>query len=167
MSRIVRVISAFMILTVTFFPAVYGQGFPAAKPEEVGLSTPRLDRINRVMQRYVDEKQIAGMVTLIARHGKVAHFESFGMMDIEAGKAMSRDAMFRIASMSKAITTTAVMILYEEGHFLLSDPVSYYIPEFKNPRLIVPSSSGNSYTLEPAKSEITIRNLLNHTSGIT
>ncbi|MCE5252477.1 beta-lactamase family protein [bacterium] len=163
------VLTLVSVLTVVFMLTVpvFGQGFPTARPEEVGLSSRRLDRINTVMKRYIDNKQITGMVTLVARHGKIAHYESFGMMDIEAGKPMTKDAMFRIASMSKAITSTAVMILYEEGRILLSDPVSKYIPEFKNPQVMVPSSTGNSYTLVPAKSEITIRNLLNHTSGIT
>jgi CubicO group peptidase (beta-lactamase class C family) len=88
-------------------------------------------------------------------------------MNIETEKAMNKDAIFRIASMSKPITSTAVMILYEEGHFLLSDPVSKYIPEFANPKVITSTSTPASIELEPAKREIAIRHLLNHTSGIT
>jgi CubicO group peptidase (beta-lactamase class C family) len=163
------VFSLVSVLTFVFISVlpVFSQGFPIAKPEEVGLSSQRLNRLNNYLKQYVDDKQITGVVTLIARHGKIAQYKSFGMMDIEAGKPMEKDAMFRIASMSKVITTTAVMMLYEEGRFLLSDPVAKYIPEFKNPQVIVPASSGNSYTLIPAKSPIAIRNLLNHTSGIT
>ena len=144
-----------------------GQALPTAAPEEVGLSSERLRRIDKVMQQHVDERLIPGAVTLVARRGKVAHFEALGMMDIENNKPMQKDTIFRIASMTKQFTSLAVMMLYEEGHFLLSDPISKFIPEFKNPKVFVPSSSGDSYELVPAKSEITIRHLLNHTSGLT
>jgi CubicO group peptidase (beta-lactamase class C family) len=100
------------------------------------------------------------------RHGKVAWFKSQGMMDREASKTMQPDAMFRICSMTKPITTVAAMMLYEEGKFLLDDPVSKYLPEFKNSRVLVKPASGEPYTI-PAKSEITIRDLMRHTSGIT
>lgn len=156
-----------VVLGLLVCQTVLGQGLPTTVPENVGMSSERLKRIDTVMQDHVDRQQIPGMVTLVARKGRMVHYESFGKMDVETGKPMSKDAMFRIASMSKALTSTAIMILYEEGHFLLSDPVSKFIPEFKNPQVIVPTSSGDSYTLEPAKREITIRNLLNHTSGIT
>lgn len=142
-------------------------GLPSVAPEKVGLSTDRLERIDKVMQQYVDEKKIAGVVTLVARRGKVAHLGTYGMADIEADKPMQANAIFRIASMTKPITSVAVMMLYEEGHFLLSDPISKYIPEFKNPQVLMPSSAGDSYTTEPAKAEITIRQLLSHTSGIS
>lgn len=142
-------------------------GLPSVAPEKVGLSTERLERIDKVMQQYVDEGRIAGAVTLVARRGKVAHLGTYGMADIEAGKPMQANTIFRIASMTKPITSVAVMMLYEEGHFLLSDPISKYIPEFKNPQVLVPSSTGDSYTTVPAKAEITIRQLLSHTSGIS
>lgn len=144
-----------------------GQALPTAAPEEVGLSSERLRRIDKVMLQYVDERLIPGAVTLVARRGKVAHFEAFGMMDIENNKPMQKDTIFYLASMTKQFTSLAVMMLYEEGHFLLSDPISKFIPEFKNPKVFVPSSSGDSYEIIPAKSEITIRQLLNHTSGLT
>jgi len=156
-----------MIYILLSIQGIHSQVLPTAAPESTGMSSDRLNRINRVIQQHVDEQQITGVVTLVARKGKIVHHESFGMMDIEEAKTMSGDALFRIASMSKAITSTAVMILYEEGRFLLSEPISKFIPEFKNPKVIVPSPSGNSYTLEPAKSEIAIRHLLNHTSGLT
>ena len=108
-----------------------------------------------------------GMVALVFRHGKIAYYKSFGKMDIETNKPMKKDAMFRIASMTKAITSVAVMTLYEEGKFLLTDPVSKYIPEFRNPKVVTKSTTSDSTILVPAKSEITIRQLLNHTSGIT
>jgi CubicO group peptidase (beta-lactamase class C family) len=146
---------------------IFGQAIPVVAPETVGLSSERLGRIGPVMNDYVEKGIMPGMVAMVLRHGKVAYDEAFGMLDIETGRKMTTDAMFRIASMSKAITTAAVMILYEEGYFLLSDPVSKYIPEFKDPKVIVKSPVSDSLFIIPAKSEITIRELLNHTSGIS
>jgi CubicO group peptidase (beta-lactamase class C family) len=142
------------------------QDLAAAKPEAVGLSSDRLERIATAVQHDIDDKRIAGAVTLVVRHGKVAWFKAQGMSDREAEKAMPTDAMFRICSMTKPITSVAVMMLYEEGKFLLDDPVSKYLPEFKNPRVLVKPASGATYTI-PATKEITIRDLLRHTSGIT
>ena len=146
---------------------ISAQGLPSAKPEEVGLSSERLDRIESKMNAYVGTGNIPGMITVVARHGKVTYFKASGMMDVDTKKPMSKDAIFRIASMSKPITSVAIMILFEEGHFLLTDPVSKFIPEFSNPQVIVKSTSSDGSVLIPAKSEITIRHLLNHTSGIT
>jgi CubicO group peptidase (beta-lactamase class C family) len=143
-----------------------GQGLPAAKPESVGLSSERLERIATAVQRSIDDKRIAGAVTLVARRGQIAWLKAQGMTDREAGKPMRTDAIFRICSMSKPLTSLAVMMLYEEGRFLLEDPVSKYIPEFKNPKVLVKPASGQPYNI-PATKEITIRNLLTHTSGLT
>ena len=142
------------------------QDLPAAKPESVGLSSDRLERIASSVQRNIDDKRIAGAVTLVVRHGKVAWFKAQGMADREATKPMPTDAMFRICSMTKPITSVAVMMLYEDGKFLLDDPVSKYLPEFKNPKVLVKPASGKPYMI-PATKEITIRDLLRHTSGIT
>jgi len=142
------------------------QDIPAAKPETVGLSSDRLERIATAVQHNIDDKRIAGAVTLVVRHGKVAWFKAQGMADREASKSMPADAMFRICSMTKPITSVAVMMLYEEGKFLLDDPVSKYLPEFKNAKVLVKPASGATYTI-PATKEITIRDLLRHTSGIT
>jgi CubicO group peptidase (beta-lactamase class C family) len=142
------------------------QEVPVVKPETVGLSSERLERIAGTVQRSIDDKRIAGAVTLVARRGHVAWFKAQGMADREAGKPMRPDTMFRICSMTKPITTLAVMMLYEEGHFLLDDPVSKYLPEFKNPKVLVKPASGAPYTI-PATREITIRDLLRHTSGMT
>jgi CubicO group peptidase (beta-lactamase class C family) len=139
---------------------------PAAKPESVGLSSERLERIATAVQRSIDDKKIAGAVTLVARRGQIAWLKAQGMMDREAGKPMRTDAIFRICSMTKPITSLAVMMLYEEGRFLLDDPVSKYIAEFKNPKVLVKPASGAPYTI-PATKEITVRNLLTHTSGLT
>jgi len=142
------------------------QDLSPASPESVGLSSQRLARIAAAVDRSIQEKRIAGAVTLVARHGHVAWLKAQGMLDREAGKPMPTDAIFRICSMSKPITSLAVMMLYEDGRFLLDDPVSKYIPEFKNPKVLVHPANGPSYTI-PATREITIRNLLTHTSGIT
>ena len=146
--------------------AAVAQEVPVVKPETVGLSPERLERIAGTVQRSIDEKRIAGAVTLVARRGHAAWFKAQGMADREAGKPMRPDTMFRICSMTKPITSAAVMMLYEEGHFLLDDPVSKYLPEFKNPKVLVKPASGAPYTI-PATHEITIRDLLRHTSGIT
>src|SRR5579864_3299441 len=150
--------------------AADGPGPPAGvKPESVGLSSERLERIATAVQRSIDDKRIAGAVTLVSRRGKIAWLKAQGMMDREAGKLMQTDAIFRICSMSKPITSLAVMMLYEEGRFQLQDPVSKFIPEFKNSKVLVkpaPPSTQAPYTI-PAAREITIRDLLRHTSGLT
>jgi len=159
-------ITTFRAATIFLAVGLTAQELPRAKPEDVGLSSQRLERITTTVQRAIDDKRIAGAVTLVARRGSVAWFKAQGMMDREVGKPMRTDAIFRICSMSKPITSLAVMMLYEEGAFLLDDPVSKYIPEFRNPKVLVKPPSGPSYTV-PASKEITIRNLLTHTSGIT
>ena len=160
--RIIPVLLGFLVWNTL----AVAQDLPAAKPESLGLSSERLERIGTAVQRSIDDKRIAGAVTLVVRHGHVAWFKSQGTMDREGGKAMTNDAMFRICSMTKPITSVAVMMLYEEGRFLLDDPVSKYLPEFKNQKVLVKSASGEPYTV-PATKEITIRDLLRHTSGLT
>ena len=158
------VLSIFMLAVIACGAA---QEVPTAKPESVGLSSERLERITTKVQQTIDEKRIAGAVTLVARHGKVAYFKSQGSLDREGSKPMRNDAIFRICSMTKPITSVAVMMLYEDGKFLLEDPVSKYLPEFKNPKVFAKAVDGReSYTI-PAAREITIKDLLTHTSGIT
>ena len=158
-------IPTFLLMLVMAAAAV-AQDLPTAKPEAVGLSSERLERIGKVVQRDIDDKRIAGAVTLVIRRGHVAWFEAQGAMDREANKAMRHEAMLRICSMSKPITSVAVMMLYEEGFFLLDDPISKYLPEFKNPKVLVKPATGEPYSI-PATKEITIRDLLRHTSGLT
>jgi CubicO group peptidase (beta-lactamase class C family) len=155
-----------LIFVLVIAAASLAQELPAAKPESVGLSSERLERISATVQRSIDDKRIAGAVTLVVRRGRVAWFKPQGMLDREAGKPMHPDTIFRICSMTKPITSMAVMMLYEEGHFLLDDPISKYLPEFKNPKVLVKPTSGESYSI-PATREITIRDLLRHTSGLT
>jgi CubicO group peptidase (beta-lactamase class C family) len=142
------------------------QDLPSAAPETLGFSADRLARIAAAVQHDVDGKRVSGAVTLVVRHGQVAWFDARGMADREAGKPMQKDAIFRICSMTKPITSTAVMMLYEEGRFLLEDPISKYLPEFKDPKVLVKPASGAPYSV-PASREITIRDLLRHTSGLT
>ena len=105
---------------------------PAGKPEDAGMSAERLRRIHDAIQRHVDAGEISGAVTLVARRGHIVHFEAHGLMDIESKRPMETDAVFRIASMSKPITGVAVMMMLEEGKLRLNDPVSKFLPEFKN-----------------------------------
>jgi CubicO group peptidase (beta-lactamase class C family) len=149
----------------------WGQGLPTASPESVGLSAKRLNLITNLIQQHVDENLLAGAVALVARQGKTVYLKSVGLQDIEEGIEMNTNTIFRIASMTKPITSVAVMMLYEQGHFLLSDPISKYLPEFKEPKVLVIRSSENNNssmdTVVTANREITIRNLLSHTSGLT
>ena len=137
------------------------------EPEAVGLSTERLSRIDKVMEAHIAQQKIAGGVTLLARHGKIAHLGAYGMMDVEAEKPMMPDTIFRIASMTKPITSVAVMMLYEEGHFRLHEPVSKFIPAFKEMHVLPPEDAEDSAAPVPATRQITIWNLLTHTSGLT
>jgi len=158
---------AMLVCALILATIASAQELPTAKPESVGLNPDRLDRISKTVQKDIDDKRIVGAVTLVMRHGQVAWFKAQGMQDREATKPMQPDTIFRICSMSKPITSAAVMILYEEGYFLLEDPISKYLPEFKNPKVLVkPANGGAPYTI-PATREITIRDLLRHTSGLT
>ena len=149
---------------------------PVAKPEEVGLSGERLQRIHEVIQRHIDDHQISGAVTLVARKGRVAHWEAHGAMDLESKKAMAKDSIFRIWSMSKPVAGVAILMLMEDGKVRLNDPVSKFIPEFKGMKVAVtqdrPAAPAGAtqaalqfYTM-PASREITVQDLLSHVSGL-
>lgn len=138
-----------------------------APPESAGMSTERLNRITAMCKASVKDGDVPGIVALVARNGKIVFHEAYGMADNQSNRKMKKDDIFRIASQSKAITSTAVMMLWEEGRFRLDDPVSKFIPEFRNPRVLTSFKySDTSYAAEPADKEITIRHLLTHTSGI-
>ena len=136
-----------------------------ARPEELGFSPVRLARIRPVLQGYVDRGQCAGVISLIARRGRIVHFETMGMMGLETGKPMRRDSIFRIYSMTKPITSTAVMMLLEEGRIRLGDPISRYLPMFREMKVYTPR--GPDFDLIPARREITIHDLLTHTAGLS
>jgi len=138
-----------------------------ASPLSVRVSDDRLIRIDKMLQQSIDSGWIAGAVGFIARDGKIVYDKSFGVNNIETKTLMRRDDIFRIASQTKAITSVAVMMLFEEGKFLLDDPISKYIPEFANPRVLDRfNEKDTTYTTVQANREITIRDLLTHTSGI-
>lgn len=136
-------------------------------PASEKMSVERLRRIDTILQESVNNRWINGAVAYIARNGKIVYYKSFGVSDAEKQTPMAKDAIFRIASQTKAITSVAVMMLFEEGKFLLDDPVSKYIPEFANPTVVDQyDAKDTTYTTLPALREITIRDLLTHTSGI-
>jgi CubicO group peptidase (beta-lactamase class C family) len=149
------------------------------RPEQVGLSSARLERIGELVDRHVEAGDITGAVTLVARNGRIAHLEAHGIMDVASDKPMSGDALFRIASMSKPVGAVAILMLIEEGKVRLNDPVSRYIPSYTDMHVAVRQTRGpgfgfgggpgngtpNYYTV-PADHDITIRDLLTHTSGL-
>lgn len=173
-------ITVFSLIVVFFFSlatrntVVYSQsssaGLPLAKPEEVGISSERLGRIRTAMQRYVDRGLVPGVVTLVARRGRVVYFDAVGYRDVEAKAPMKTDTIFRIASMTKPIASVALMMLYEEGYFLLSDPISKFLPEFTDMKVaqaIPPGeTSKEPYKLVPAVRPITFKHILTHTAGL-
>ncbi|MBC7873251.1 MAG: beta-lactamase family protein [Ferruginibacter sp.] len=139
-----------------------------AKPESAGFSNERLQRIDDNINKWIADGRLNGSVALIIRNGKIIYHKAFGYDDPEKTKPVRTDNIFRIASQTKAITSAAIMILYEEGKFLLDDPLSRYIPEFAKQQVLDKfDEKDSSYTTVPAKSEVTIRQLLTHTSGIS
>jgi CubicO group peptidase (beta-lactamase class C family) len=151
---------------------------PTGRPEELGLSSERLKRIAELVQRHIDTKSFAGAVTLVARQGRIGYFEAQGLMDIESRKPMQKDAIFQIMSMTKPVVGVSILMMMEEGKVRLTDPVSRFIPEFKGLQVAVPqpapagapaatdrNAPPRFYTV-PADREITIRDLLSHTSGL-
>ena len=129
--------------------AAENAGLERATPESVGMSAERLERVTAAMQGYIDRNLVAGTVTLIARRGKVVHYEAHGLRDVENGQPMEADAIFRIASMTKPITSVALMMLWEEGHFQLRDPIGKWLPEFAEMTVAVAPAAdeylGNTY----------------------
>jgi CubicO group peptidase (beta-lactamase class C family) len=177
----------FMTAAVTMSLHAAGAVALAGKAEEVGISTERLGRIREAVKRHLDSGALPGAVTLVARRGKIAHFEAHGLIDVEAKRPMPRDGIFRLASMSKPVTAVAVMMLLEEGKIRLNDPVSRYIPEFASAKVAVarpgraggggppaaaPGAPGGGrgapapIDVVTANRDITIRDLLTHTSGL-
>jgi len=178
MQGMLRVGLPVMLVLALGLPLVAGS-IPVGRPEDVGLSTERLKRISEAVQRHIAAGNVAGAVTLVARRGKIAHFEAQGVMDVETKKPMAKDNLFRLASMSKPITGVAVMMLVEEGKIRLTDPVSSFIPEFANLNKVAvprPGAQGPppqgrqdgppSYDMVSANRQITIADLLKHGSGL-
>lgn len=155
-----------LLASLLFSPLLAAEDIKTVKPETVGLSTPRLERVGGLINDHIKEKKMAGAVVLIARKGQIAYLESFGQADTD--KPMQKDTLFRIASMTKPMVSVAILQLYEEGKLLLSDPVAKYIPEFAHPKVLemLPEGSKQAFKLVPAKRDITIKHLLTHTAGL-
>jgi CubicO group peptidase (beta-lactamase class C family) len=168
---------AFLLSVIVAAVPALAASIQTAKPEQTGFSTERLARIHEMVQRHMDAHDISGAVTLVARNGKVAHFEAHGLADIESQKPMSKDSLFWIMSMTKPVVGTSILMLMEEGRLRLTDPVSRFIPEFKSMKVAVmqdrpegvrPPAPGTPplfYTV-PATREVTIQDLLTHVSGL-
>jgi CubicO group peptidase (beta-lactamase class C family) len=181
-----RRIGAIVLLAAAVLSWPLTAATPTAKPEDVGFSSERLHRINDLVQRHIDAGTFSGAVTLVARNGRIAHFEAQGLMDIESRKPMQKDAIFRIMSMTKPVVGVSIMMMIEEGKIRLTDPVSKFIPELKALKVAVPMTGAQNapgapgapaggrggaaaeprYYTVPAEREITIRDLLTHTSGL-
>lgn len=148
----------------------FGATLAMSKAEDVGMSSERLERIHPMIQSHIDANDFSGAVTLVARRGKLIHFETHGFADVEAKAAMKTNTLFRLASMTKPVTAVSILMLLEEGKLVLSDPISKYVPEYQSPQVAVwnlPSDpAGAGLHLVPAAREITIRDLLTHTSGV-
>jgi CubicO group peptidase (beta-lactamase class C family) len=162
-----------LLLVLVAAISLTAASLPSTKPEDLGLSTERLRQIHAMVQRHIDAGDIAGAVMLVARKGQIAYLEAQGVMDLESKKPMTRDSMFRMASMTKPVIGTSIMMMLEEGKLQLGDPVSKYIPEFKDMKVAVLIEAGHGpgnppkfYTM-PAERPITIKDLLTHTSGLS
>ncbi len=159
---------AFALLALLSVPAA-GQDLPRAAPEDVGLSPERLQRIDEVFGSYAEEGRTGGVVGMVLRHGKLVYSGAWGMRDVAAGDPAEVDDIYRIFSMTKPITSVAVMMLYEEGHFFLTDPMGRYLPELAGLPVadLAAATSPEDIPTERANRAITIQDLLRHTSGIT
>jgi CubicO group peptidase (beta-lactamase class C family) len=173
-----------LVFTLLTLPLAAASSVATAKPEDVGISSERLQHLSQMIQRRIAAGEISGAVAIVARKGKIVHLEAQGVMDLDTKKPMTKDTMFRVASMTKPVTGLAIMMMIEEGKVRLNDPVSRYIPEFKNLKVAVaqpapagrgaapaPAAPGgrgaapNFYTV-PADREITVKDLLTHVSGL-
>ncbi len=162
----VLLLVATAVLTLGVVPPAVAQELLPAVPEYVQVSSQRLERLDVAFRDYIDRDRMAGAVVLVARRGHVVYHKAFGKSDIESGTAMSRNAIFRIASQSKALVSTGVMLLQEHGRLLISDRLDRYIPDFANTTVAVETGEGG-YDVEPSRRPITLRDLLTHTAGIS
>ncbi len=168
-----RFLSTTLIFSAVFFASAQTgeHNLPVLSTElqtnAANMSSTRLGRIDKTVQEYIDKKWLTGAVAIIYRNGHLAYYKAFGEDDIDKKTPMKKDAIFRIASQTKAITSTAILMLYEQGKLLLDEPISDFIPEFKNQRVLEKfNSADTTYTTVPVKREVTFRDLLTHTSGI-
>jgi CubicO group peptidase (beta-lactamase class C family) len=160
------ILANYLYSTPSSNAAAPGKDIKTAKPEEVGISSERLVRLDKFAQELIDNKKTGGIVMLIARRGKIAYHKAFGYADIESGTKLTTEYLFRLHSMTKPVTSVALLTLYEQGKFKLSDPVELYIPDFKDVKVYDGlDDKGNMILVEP-KRKITIEDLFRHTSGL-
>ena len=165
-SRVLAVCLSFVVLVVASPGAENGRDLAKAPPESVGVSAERLKRLEAGLQRFVDENRLAGVTTLLARRGKIVHASAFGKKDVRKPDPVTRDSIFRIYSMTKPVTATAMMMLFEDGKWQLDDPVSRYIPEFAKLQVYVGDNPDGTMKLEDARRAMTMRELMTHSSGL-
>ena len=154
-----------LVCLVLAWPAL-AQDLARATPESVGLSSAGLERATAALEAHIDDRDVAGVVAAVARNGKLVYFEALGRRDLQARDPMPHDALFRLYSMTRSITSTAAMILWEEGKFQLDDPISTYLPQFADQRVFIDAGAPDMSRTRARNGNITIRNLLTHTSGI-
>ncbi len=161
----IRRIALSLVSLALAWPAV-AQDLRRTAPESVGLSSAGLDRATEALQAHIDAGHIAGVVAAVARHGRLVYLEALGQRDLEAQDPMPEDALFRLYSMTRSITSTAVMVLWEDDRFELDDPISMYLPQFADQRVFVDASAPDMSRTRARRGDITVRHLLTHTSGI-
>jgi len=146
---------------------IRSKDLPLSKPEDVGLSSERLARMDKAIHEYVDAGRTPGVVTLIARHGKVVHVDAYGKADLTTGRATRSDDIFRMYSMTKPITSAALLMLFEEGKFQLTDPLSKYFPAFADAKVYAGSTPQGGMLLDSPKRPITVQDIFRHTAGFS
>ena len=168
MKRLVALVT--LLVFVLFAPGVWAQGLPTAKPEQVGLSSERLERVSRVLRGEIEAGKIPGAVALVARKGQIVYFEAFGVRDKSTGEVMPKDAIFRLYSMTKPFASVAAMMLMEDGKLLITDPVAKFLPQLAKREVVVsqvnPVTGKIDYLQVPTEREMTVQDLLRHTSGL-
>ena len=159
-------LTAIALVIVVFDAPASAQGLPTATPESVGLSSAQLDRVTAGLQAHIDQGHIAGVVAAVVRDGRLVYMEALGQADIEAARPMPEDAIFRLYSMTRSMTSLAAMILWEEGAFQLDDPISQYLPQFVGQRVFADAGSPDMDQTQSRDGDITVEHLLLHTSGL-
>jgi CubicO group peptidase (beta-lactamase class C family) len=163
----VRVLLLTAVVAALASTGLLSKDLPSAKPEDVGLSSERLARMTKAIHAYVDAGRTPGVVTLIARHGKVVHLDAYGKADLTTGRATRADDIFRMYSMTKPITSVALLMLYEEGKFQLTDPLSKFYPAFADVKVLTGTAPGGGMLLDSPRRPITIQDVFRHTAGFT
>ncbi len=163
-----KIISSFLVLVnaCVVSTALQAQSLGFASPESVGLSASKLDEVTANLQQHINDGHISGVVAAVARDGKIVYYQSLGLMDIEQAKPMQEDALFRIYSMTREITSFAVLQLYEQGKFKMDDPIKMYLPDFEGQRVLLDPSSTDISQNRMREGDITVAHLLTHTSGL-